>query len=135
MKLLIITLAILLLYGCSSTSTFEVRSIRNLDDVPKYIVNSTYTFDWTYCGKTDHREVLIKRNSGEYRSQDDSLRHKLPFKWYKQKWFKVRSYILDIPKGIKPGEKMILKNGKFIIKPKSPTYNLENQLFQKVKPR
>jgi hypothetical protein len=81
--------------------------------VKKYIANGEHTIDWTYCGKTESRYILIKRNDGEWRSPEHSLAQKLPMKWARSHWFLVRPDGIHLPKGIQPGQRMHLKNNKF----------------------
>ena len=117
MNKLIAIISFLFLCSCSTTTSFKGVGIYNQTDVAKHIVNTKFTIYWVYCGTTENgTDIILKRNSGKPKSPGDLFYESFRYHWYQEDWFKVKSHIIDIPTAVTPGVKMILTNGKFIIK-------------------
>ena len=115
-------MAIGILSGC--TSQPKITTISNMNEVERYIVNVTHTMDWTYCGKTEHSYIILKRNDGEFRSSEDSLYHKFPMKWIKPSWFLVKPDGVSMPNEINAGEKLILNPEGFVKSPNQLSFTI-----------
>ena len=118
----------LILSGCASHRATFIH-IRNSSDIEQHIGNTENTLYWTYCGKTEYGDLILKRKNGEYRSYDDPLYHKLPAKWLSEQWFLVRSDRLTLEKNITPGKKMTLRDGKFKVIDDSPKLKMGTSMF------
>ena len=110
--------------SCATTSEFKVTFINNAKDIPKYIVNDEFTFNWTYCGHTESNQIIIKRNYGVRSTPKDRFHDSFPYRWYKEYWFMIRPQHIQLPKGIESGDKMKLLNGKFTRIPKIKIHHL-----------
>jgi hypothetical protein len=114
--------------GCSTTQ--QIVDLWNTPDVYKLIANNTHTMYWTYCGKDEYKNVLLKRTDGEYRAPGDSLYQKLPMKWVEDHWFLVRPDAVRLPRGVQPGQQLTLKNAEFVLAERSPFQMRKTDMLQ-----